>query len=50
MKMPGSKGVFTIKGGTKEAVAALKLALKTAAAAQSVGAGAYEAKGAAPTK
>ena len=32
MKMPGSKGVLTIKGDAKEALAALKLALKTAAA------------------
>ena len=36
MKMPGSKGVLTVKGDTKEAVTALKLAFKTAAAAQSV--------------
>ena len=34
MKMPGSKGILTIKGDAKEALAALKLALKTAAAAQ----------------
>ena len=33
MKMPGSKGVFTLRGDAKEALAALKLALKTAAAA-----------------
>ena len=33
MKMPGSKGVLTVKGDAKEALAALKLALKTAAAA-----------------
>ena len=50
MKMPGSKGVLTVKGDAKEALAALKLTLKTAAAAQPVGAGASEAKGAAPTK
>ena len=50
MKMPGSKGVLTIKGDAKEALVALKLALKTAAAAQSADAGTSEPKGAAPTK
>ena len=50
MKMPGSKGVLTIKGDTKEAVTALKLAFKSAAAAQPDGAGTAEAKEAAPTK
>ena len=50
MKMPGSKGVLTIKGDTKEAVTALGLAFKTAAAAQPTGAGTHEAKEAAPTK
>ena len=50
MKMPGSKGVLTIKGEAKEALAVLKLALKTAAAAQPTGMGASRAKGAAPTK
>ena len=50
MKMPGSKGVLTIKGGTKEAVTALRLAFKTAAAAQPAGAGTLEAKEDAPTK
>ena len=50
MKMPRSQGVLTIKGNAKEALAALKLALKTAAAAQPAGAGASEAKEAAPTK
>ena len=33
MKMPRSKGVLTIEGDTKEALLALKLAFKTAAAA-----------------
>ena len=50
MKMPGSKGVLTIKGDTKEAVTALRLAFKTAAAAQPAGAGTPEAKETAPTK
>ena len=44
MKMPGSKGVLTIKGGTKEAVTVLRLAFKTAAAAQPAGAGTPESK------
>ena len=43
MKMPGSKGVLTIKGDTKEAVTALRLAFKTAAAAPPAGAGTHEA-------
>ena len=50
MKMPGSKGVLTIQGDAKEAVMALRLAFKTAAAAQPTGAGTPEAKEAAPTK
>ena len=50
VKMPGSKGVLTIKGDAKEAVAALRLAFKTAAAAQPAGAGTPEAKEVAPTK
>lgn len=50
MKMPGSKGVVTIKGDAKETLAALKLALKTTAAAQPVDAGTSEPEGAAPTK
>ena len=33
MNMPGSKGVLTINGDTKEAVTALRLAFKTAAVA-----------------
>ena len=50
MKMPGSKGVLTIKGDTKEAVTALRLAFKTAVAAQPTGAGTPQAKETAPTK
>ena len=50
MKMPGSKGVLTIKGDTKEAVTVLRLAFKTAAAAQPAGASTPEAKETAPTK
>ncbi|XP_037409854.1 uncharacterized protein LOC119272475 [Triticum dicoccoides] len=48
--MPGSKGVLTIKGDAKEALAVLGLALKTATAAQPADAGTSEAKGAVPTK
>ena len=50
VKMPGSKGVFTLRGDAKEALAALKIALKTAAAAQPADAGTSEPKGTAPTK
>ncbi|SPT19394.1 unnamed protein product [Triticum aestivum] len=50
MKMPGSKGVLTIKGDTKEAVTALRLAFKTAAAAQPTDASTLEAKETAPAK
>ena len=50
MKMPGSKGVLTIKGDTKEAVIALRLAFKTAAAAQPAGTGAAKANETALTK
>ena len=50
MKMPGSKGVLTIKGDTKEAVTALRLAFKTAAAARPAGASTPKAKETAPTK
>ena len=49
MKMPGSKGILTVKGDAKEALAVLKLALKTAVAAQPADAGTSEPKGAAPT-
>ena len=50
MKMPGSKGVLTVTGDTKEALMTLKLALKTALTAQPTGADTSKAKGAAPTK
>ena len=50
MKMLGSKDVITVVGDTKEALAVLKLALKTAAAAQPTDAGISESKGAAPNK
>ena len=50
MRMPWSKGALTIKGDTKEAVTALRLAFKTAAAAQPAGAGTPEAMEATPTK
>ena len=50
MKMLGSEGVLTIKGDAKEALAALKLALKAAATARPADADTSKAKGAAPTK
>nr|XP_020186633.2 spidroin-1-like [Aegilops tauschii subsp. strangulata] len=50
MKMLRSKGVLTIKGDTKEAMTALKLALKTAATVQPADEGPSEPKGAIPTK
>lgn len=50
MKMLGSKGVLTIQGDAKEAMMALRLAFKTAAATQTARIGAPEAKEAAPTK
>ena len=50
MKMPGGSGVLTVAGEGKDALLALKLALKTAAAAQPVGTDTSKAKGAAPTK
>ena len=50
MKMLRSKGVLTIKGDTKEAMSALKLALKTAATVQPADEGPSEPKGAIPTK
>ena len=50
MKMPGSKGVLTIAGDTKEALMVLKLALKAAAAARPTDMDASKAKEAAPTK
>ena len=50
MKMPGSSGVLTIAGDAKDALQALKLAFKAAAAAQPASADPLKAKGAAPTK
>ena len=50
MKMPGSSGVLTVFGDTKDALQALRLAFKAAAVAQPASAGTLEAKGAAPTK
>ena len=50
MKMPGSSGVLTVAGDTKDALLALKLALKTAAPAQLAGTDTSNAKEAAPTK
>ena len=50
MKMPGSSGVLTVAGDTKEALVALKLALKATAAAHPADADASKAKEAAPTK
>ena len=50
MKMPGSSGVLTIDGDTKDALLTLKLAHKTTAAAQPIGTDTCKAKGAAPTK
>lgn len=50
MKMPGRKGILTIQGYAKEAVMALRLTFKTAAAAQPAGVSASEAKEAAPIK
>ena len=50
MKMPGSSGVLTVAGDTKDTLLVLKLALKTTAAAQPVSTDTSKAKGAAPTK
>ena len=50
MKMPGSKDVLTIVGDTKEALAALKCALKTAAAARPANEVTLGVKEAVPTK
>ena len=50
MKMPGSSGVFTMAGDTKQALLALKLALKATVAAQPATADTSKAKEAAPTK
>ena len=50
MKMSGSSGVLTVAGDTKEALSALKLAFRAAAAAQPGEEGAPEDPGAAPAK
>ena len=50
MKMPGSQGVLTNKGAAKEALAALKIAFRAAAAAQPEAGEVPEAPGAAPAK
>ena len=50
MKMPGSSGILTQAEDTKEALMALKLALKAAAAAQPADTDVSKAKEAAPTK
>jgi hypothetical protein len=50
MNMPGSSGVLTMAGNTKDALLALKQAVKSVAAAQPGKEGAPEATGAAPTK
>ena len=50
MKMPGSSGVLTVAGDTKEALAALKLAFRAAAAAHPAGKATPGAKEAAPAK
>ena len=50
MKMPESSGVLTITGDTKEALAALKSALKTTAAARQATEATPGAKEAAPAK
>ena len=50
MKMSGSKDVLTVVGDTKEALAALKFALKTAATARLATEATPGAKEAAPAK
>ena len=50
MNMPGSSSVLTVAGDTKEALLALKLAFKAAAAARPSEEGGPEAPGAAPAK
>ena len=50
MKMPGSSGVLTVAGDTKDALLVLKLSLKIAAAAQPAGTDTSKAKGVVPTK
>ena len=50
MKMSGSKGILTVDGETKEALAALKLALKTAVVVRPADEATLRAKEAAPAK
>ena len=50
MKMPGSSGVLTVSGDTRDALQALKRAFKTVAVAQPASTDALEPKGAAPAK
>ena len=50
MKMPGSSGVITMEGDSKDALEALKLAFRTAASPQSSEKGGPEAPGAAPAR
>ena len=50
MKMPGSSGVLTVAGDTKEALTALKLAFRAAAAAHPADGVAPGAKGVVPMK
>ena len=45
MKMPGSSGVLTVAGYTKEALVALKLAFRAAAAVRPKEKGALEVRG-----
>ena len=50
MNMPGSNGVLTVAGDTKEAVAALKLSFRATAAACPTDKAVSRTKGATPTK
>ena len=50
MKMPGSSGVLTVAGDTKDAMQSLKLAFRTTSSVQSSEKGSPEAPGAAPAK
>jgi hypothetical protein len=50
MKLPGSSGILTVAGNTKDALLALKQAVKSMAATQPSKEGAPEATGAAPAK
>ena len=50
MKMPGSSGVLTVSGDTRDALQALKLAFKAAAVAQPASVDVLKPKGVAPAK